>query len=181
MRKIKDVGRRTALAGIGAALSVIFVTLAYFVKNLSLSFYVLSAVGVMLPLVYGYYREGILSSVVVGVAGFFIANLGVIPFVAVSGFYVVFSVFWHNKGLNRWLGYGIKIAYSCLVFFLLYKVTSLISIDFSALPTLENLSYGALYAILNVIFVLCFIVYDILLEQGYVYLSKTVKKILKNG
>lgn len=180
MRKIKDVGRRTALAGIGAALSVIFVTLAYFVKNLSLSFYILSAVGIMLPLAYGYYREGILASIVVGVAGFFIANLGVIPFVAVSGFYVVFTVFWHNKGLNRWLGYFIKTAYSCLVFFVLYKLTSIISIDFSALPTLANLSYGVLYAILNVIFAVCFILYDILLEQGYIYLSKTLKKMLKN-
>ena len=43
----KDIGKRLAFAGIGTAISLIFVVLAYFIKNLSLSFYVLSAGGVM--------------------------------------------------------------------------------------------------------------------------------------
>ncbi len=179
MKRPQDIGKRMALAGIGAAISLIFVTLAYFVKNLSLTFYVLSSVGVMMPLCYGYYREGLLTSVVVSVAGFFIANLSIIPFVMASGFYVVFAIFWCNKKFNRWVGYLIKFLYSALVFFILYHVLQLISIDFSALPKIEALPYGGLYAILNVLFSLCFIVYDILLEQGYIYLQKLLGKVIK--
>ena len=61
----KDIGKRLALAGIGTAISLIFVVLAYFIKNLSLSFYVMSAGGVMLPLTKGYFREGFLTAVAV--------------------------------------------------------------------------------------------------------------------
>lgn len=181
MRKINDIGKRTALAGVGTAISLVFVTLAFFVKNLSLSFYVLSATGVMLPLCLDYYREGFLTAIAVTVAGFFIANVAVVPFAMASGFYVVFSIFWYNKKFNRWLGYLIKAAYACLVFFVLYKVTALLAVDFSSLPKIQALPFWAIYIILNVLFVLCFIVYDILLEQGYVYLKKLLKKVVKKN
>jgi len=180
MRKIKDIGKRTALAGIGAALSLIFVTLAYFVKNLSLSFYVLSSIGVMLPLAYKYYREGILTVVVVTLIGFFIANIGIVPFVAACGFYVVFTVFWHNKKLNRWIGYAIKTAYSILLFFIFYKVTALISVDLTKLSFLNDWTDAAIYIAFNAVFSICFIAYDLLLEYGYIYLCRLLDKILKN-
>lgn len=181
MKSKRDLGRRTAFAGIGAAISLVFVICAYFIPNLSLSFYVLSSVGIMLPLSLKYYREAILSSVAVSVAGFFICNLKILPFVVASGFYVVFSVFWKEKNYNRWLGYAIKFFYAGLVFFVLYKATSLITVDFSSLPKIAALSAPALYAILNILFSLAFILYDILLEQGYIYLTKfVVKKIKKD-
>ena len=61
----RDVGKRIALAGIGAAISLVFVVLAYFVRFLTLSFVVLSAVGVLLPLTQKYYREAFLVTVAV--------------------------------------------------------------------------------------------------------------------
>lgn len=179
MKNPRDIGKRIAFAGVGSAISLIFVTLAYFVSNMSLSFYVLSSVGIMLPLTQNYYREGVLASVAVSVVGFFIANLKIIPFAMASGFYVVFAVFWRNKNFNRWLGYAIKFLYSGLVFFILYKLTSLFTVDLSNLPKIAALPYAASYAIFNVIFSLAFIVYDILVEQGYIYLTKFVVKKIK--
>lgn len=177
----KDIGKRLAFAGIGTAISLIFVVLAYFIKNLSLSFYVLSAGGVMLPLTKGYFREGFLTSVAVSVAGFFIVNVSIVPFVMASGFYVVASIFLYEKKFNRWIGYLIKLAYSAAVFFVCYKVLTLIMIDLTVFPTIGNLSPAALYAVLNVIFSLAFILYDFLMEKAYEYLKKLLEKILKSN
>lgn len=168
------------MAGIGAAISLIFVVLAYFVKNLSLTFYVLSSIGVMFPLTKKYFREGILTSIAVSVAGFFIVNTAIVPFVMASGFYVVLTVFLHEKKFNRWLGYLLKLLYAGLVFFICYKLLTLITVDISSLPRMAELSDAALYAIFNIIFAACFIVYDILLEQGYIYLTRLLSKIVKS-
>ena len=175
----RDVGKRIALAAVGAAISLAFITLSFFVKFLTISFVVLSAVGVLLPLAKRYYREAILASVVVTVAGFFIVRLSIIPFAAASGFYVVFAVFWKEKGWNRLLGYAVKFAYSCLLFFVLYKVTALLFVDVTKLSFLESLPDAALYIVLNAVFSICFLVYDYLLEIGYAYLKKWVDRIVK--
>lgn len=176
----KDIGTRLALAGIGAAISLIFVTLAYFIKNLSLSFYVLSSIGVMFPLTKGFFREGLMTAAAVSIAGFFIVNLSIIPFVMASGFYVVLTIFLYEKKFNRILGYVLKALYAGLVFFICYKLLSLIMIDFSVLPKLGELSSAALYAILNIIFTAAFLLYDVLLEKGYLYLTKILSKVVKS-
>ena len=177
----KDIGKRLAFAGIGTAISLIFVVLAYFIKNLSLSFYVLSAGGVMLPLKKGYFREWVLASVSVSFAGFFRVKDSLVPFVMASGFYVVTSIFLYEKKFNRWIGYLIKLVYSAAVFFVCYKVLTLIMIDLTVFPAIGNLSPAALYAVLNVIFSLAFILYDFLLEKAYEYLKKLLEKILKSN
>lgn len=172
-----------AYAGVGAAISLIFVVLAYFVKTLSLSFNVLSSVGVMLPITKNYYKEGIFTAVAVSVAGFFIVNISIIPFVMASGFYVVLTLFLYKKNFNRLIGYAVKFLYAGLIFFICYKLTTLITVDFTKLPhlsnSLGNLSEAGLYAVLNLIFAAAFLIYDFLLEKGYDYLSKLTEKIGK--
>ena len=178
--KKRDIAARIALAGIGTAISLIMVVLAYYVRVVSISFYVLSAAGVMLPLTKKYFREGLLAAIAVSVAGFFIVNLYIIPFVMASGLYVVFTVFLYEKNFNRWIGYAIKFVYSCLVFFICYHVIKVLSIDVSKLTFLENLSEVALYILFNGVFSFVFLPYDFLLEKGYIYLSILVNKIIKN-
>lgn len=175
----RDLGARLAAAGLGTALSVLFITLSFFIRNLSLSFTVLAALGVMVPLAKGYFREGILTSVASSVIGFFIANISVLSYVLASSFYIVFTIFWMQKKLNKILGYGIKAAYSILVFFILYKLTTLITIDFALLPALGNLSPALLYIILNALFTVAFIIYDIAIGQVFVYLQKVILKVKK--
>lgn len=171
----KNIGNRFALAGLGAALAVLFIVLAYYVRNLSLSFTVLASVGVMLPLTKNYYREAILTAIASCVIGFFIANISILSYVLASSFYVIFSILWSNKRFNKIIGYCIKTAYSILVFFILYKAVNLITIDFSMLPKLGNLPQFALYLILNIVFTIAFLVYDIVLVQAYIYLKKIVR------
>ncbi len=177
----KDVGSRLAFGGIGAAVSLIFVVLGYFLKYVSLSCYVLSSIGIMLPLTKKYYREALLASVAVSVIGFFIVRLSIIPFVMASGFYVVLSIFLYQKRFNRWIGYGIKFLYAGLIFFICYKLVTLITIDFSKLPILDGLdgSGAGFYAILNLIFAFAFLIYDFLLEKGFDYMVKITEKINK--
>ncbi len=167
----KDIGTRLALAGLGGAISLIFVTLAYFINNLSLSFTVLAAAGILLPLTKNFYREALLSSIAVSVIGFFIANLSIIPFVTVSSFYVVFTIFCYNKKFNKTIILIIKIAYSLLVFFLLYYVINEIVINFDKLSFLSTIEPWILYIILNAVFTAAFIAYDYLLIKGYEYLK----------
>jgi hypothetical protein len=175
----KNIGTRFALAGLGTALSVLFVTLAYFVKSVSLSFTILASIGVMLPLIKNYYREGLLTCVAASIIGFLIVNINILSFVLASSFYIVFTVFWNDKKLNKTIGYCIKAAYSILVFFLLYKAVSLITIDFSLLPKLGNLHPAVLYLLLNVVFSIAFIVYDLLIIQAFLYLKKLLSKVAK--
>lgn len=172
----KDIGSRLALAGLGAAISLIFVTLAYFIKNLSLSFYVLSSIGIMFPLTKKYYREAILSAIVVSVIGFFIANLGIIPFVTASGFYVVFSIFCHNKRFNKTVLIVIKVAYSIALFFVFYKLISVIAIDFGRLKFINSIPSEIIYVLFNLLFSFAFVCYDFLLIKGYTYLKGLLNK-----
>ena len=178
--KKRDYAARIALAGIGTAISLVMVVLAYYVKVVSISFYVLSAAGVMLPLTQKYYREAILTAIAVSVAGFFIVNLNIVPFVMASGFYVVFTVFWQEKNLNILLGYGIKFLYSCLIFFICYWVIKVFAIDVTKINFLQSLNAAGLYILLNGVFSAAFLLYDFLLLKGYIYLRKLVSKIIKN-
>jgi hypothetical protein len=173
------MGLRIALAGIGSALSLVFVALSYYLSFLTLSFTVLTSVGIMFPLSKNYYREGILSAVTVGIIGFFIANKYIIPYAAVSGLYVVLTVFLYNKKVNVILITALKIAYSCLVFWLLYKLTGLFVVNVDKIPFLIKFNSVGIYAILNLVFSLCFLAYDILLIEGYKYAKKLASRIIK--
>lgn len=172
----KDIGSRLALAGLGAAISLIFVTLAYFVKNLSLSFNVLSSIGIMLPLTKSYYREGLLAAISVSIIGFFIVNIGIIPFVMASGFYVVFSIFCYNKKFNKILIMAIKIAYSLILFYVFYKLISAIAIDFGKLKFLNEIPKNLIYFVFNMVFSVAFVCYDYLIIKGYIYLKRRLYK-----
>lgn len=176
----RDIGIRLALAGLGTALSIVFIVLAYYIKNLSLSLNILASVGIMLPLTKGYYREGLLSAIASCVIGFFIVNISILSFVLASSFYVVFTILWNNKKWNKILGYGIKLAYSFFVFYILYQVVNLITIDFTLLPQMANLPVIYLYLIMNIVFSIAFIVYDFVAVQVFLYLQKIINKTIKN-
>ena len=176
---VKDIGLRLALAGIGTALSLVCVTLSYYLSFMSLSFMVLSCVGVMCPLCKKFYREGILCSIAVSVIGFFIVNVHIVPFIMASGFYVVLTVFLHEKKVNTLILFFVKLVYSCLVFFVIYWAIDVLVVDVTKITFLASFNEIGLYAILNVAFSLCFLVYDVLLIQGYKYACNLADKIIK--
>lgn len=175
----KGIGYRYALAGLGTALSILFITLAFYIKNLSLSFNILASVGIMLPLTKNYYKEGILSSVASSVIGFFIVNIHIISFIVACSFYIVFTIFYYNRNYNKYLGYSIKFVYSVLIFYILYKLTNLIAINFDKFPKIGSLAPIWIYLLLNLVFSIAFLVYDFIIIQVFLYLKKIVAKTLK--
>ncbi|MCR4662208.1 MAG: hypothetical protein K5765_09475, partial [Clostridia bacterium] len=149
----KDIGRRIAFAGIGAAVSLVFVILSYYVNILTLSFTVFSSCGIMIPLAMYYYKESIFSAVVTIALGAIFANIKILPYVLASGVYVVITTIMHDKKLNIFLSYFIKLVYFCFVFFVLYKLTGLFVVNIEKISFLQNLSQAWLYVVLNIIFV----------------------------
>lgn len=181
--KKKDLARRIAFGGIGAAVSLVFILIGYFVRYVSVSCVALSAIGIVLPLTQKYYREAVLAVIVAAVVGFFIVNVKIVSFVMCSGFYVVLTVFAEqkcgDKSYKIILSYLIKTAYSCLVFWVAYRALGLISVDFSKITLVQNLSESAFYAVFNIVFSVLFLLYDFLLIKGYEYARVRISKIKK--
>ena len=177
---MKDKSKRIALAGIGSAISLLFVVAGYYLDMISLTMNVFATAGLMLTLYKGYYREAVLSFIVVSGLVFLIVNIGAVPFIMVGGSYTIFTLFWENKGYNYYKSLPIKIAYSALVFFILYQVINYIAIDFERFSILKNLNKGLLYFLMNLAFSILFVVYDSLLLLCYRYLkNKVFNKIIK--
>ncbi len=181
MRKSKDIGSRIAFAGVGAAISIVFIVLGYFFSYVSLSCTVLTSVGILLPLSKGYYKEAVLAAVVAGVVGFFIVNIKIIPYAMASGAYVVLTIFLQLKFSDKtWkilLTYILKLGYSSLVFWICYSLISVIVVDVKKITFLQTFSPVALYLIFNVVFCLAFLLYDFLLLKGYEFVKERIKNI----
>ena len=179
--KRKDIGSRLAFAGVGTAVCVVFILLGYYVRYVSLSCTVLTSIGILLPLSKGYFRESILTAIVAGIIGFFIANVKIVPYAMGSGLYVVFTVFLQLKFSDKtWkilLGYLFKLGYSALVFWILYGLISVISVDVTKITFLSVLDATTLYIALNIVFSLAFLFYDFLLIKGYEFVKERIKKI----
>ena len=181
MKKIprKEIALRLALAGLGTGVTVGFIALSYYVRFMSLAWTVLTATGIMVPLSKDFYREGILTALAAGAIGFFIANVRIVPYAMASGLYVVLTVFLYNKKVNVLLTTIAKVGYSCLVFWVCYTVVGAIGVDVEQITALQNVNEAGLYAILNVVFSVAFVVYDLLVVQGYAYAKKLAAKVIR--
>ena len=180
MKRARFSATRLALAGIGAAISLGAVILSFYVSNLSLSLNVLAACGILLPLTKKYYREAVLAYVAVSALGGIFANIHVLSFVLIGGFYTILTVAVHNRDpkLKWYVVYPVKVVYSCFVFFVIYYLTDILFVNFEAL----NISIepaGLMYFVLNLIFTAAFLVYDALLLWGYRYAIPIVEKITR--
>ncbi len=184
MKRPKDIGSRLAFAGVGAAISIVFIVLGYFIGFISLSCTVLTSIGILLPLSKGYFRESVLAAIVAGVVGFFIVNIKIVPYAMASGLYVVLTIFlllkFSDKTWKILLTYALKIGYSALVFWICYSLISVISVDVTKLTFLQGLDGTVLYLVINLIFTLSFLLYDFLLQKGYEYAKERVKRIGKS-
>ena len=170
MKRLRFSADRLALAGIGAAISLGAVILSFYVTNLSLSLNILAACGILLPLTKKYYREAILAYVAVSGLGGIFANIHVLSFVLIGGFYTILTVFMHNREP--------KIKWYIFVFFVVYYLTDILVVNFEAL-NINIEPAGLLYFLLNLVFTIAFLLYDALLLWGYRYAIPLVEKITK--
>lgn len=182
-KPIGNKAKRIALAGIGSAISLIFVVLSYYVDVLTVTFNVFATGGIMLTLSKGYYRESVLSVVVVSLLGFLICNLGAVPFIMVGGAFTVFTVIAEEKKLKFFISYPIKFFYAGLVFFILYKFTEFFVFDPAELPFLQRmvdgLSKELFYFVFNLAFDIIFLLYDFCLVYCYKWFKKQVFSKIK--
>ncbi len=173
--------KKIALAGIGAAISLLSVIASFYVRVASLAFNALAVVGMLLPLSQKYYRESILAYVAVCSLGGIFANINILPFVLVGGAYTIATVYMDEKRdkFKPIYAYIVKVAYSCFVFCVFYYLTDILVIDFQKLGvTVEDKALT--YVVLNIIFTCLFIAYDAFLLWSYKYYIPLVDKITKN-
>ncbi len=168
----KKVSDSLALGAVGAAVSLVFVILAYYIPNMKVSLNALAAFGTMLPLLKKYYREAALSSIATIVIGIFLVNVGILPFALVGGLYTIATVFAENKGLKLYVTVPVKLIYAAFLFFVFYRLATLIVVDFTKLGALGTLPYAAVYTVMTVVFCLAFLVYDFVLILCYRYVRK---------
>ena len=161
-----------ALSGISTALAVAFVMLAVYIEPMTISFYVMSAVSMMLPLTKGSYKGSLLACVATIILTVSIATIKALPFAIFFGPYTIVSVLLSKK-LKWYFALPIKICWFNLVLYILYLVTGLLVIDFDALGF--TLEYWAIALIGTVIF----IAYDFLMQYVFRVLTYVVEKRIK--
>ncbi|MCL2631213.1 MAG: hypothetical protein FWD49_06835 [Firmicutes bacterium] len=170
--------RRIALAGIGASISLIFVTLAFYVRWASVSFTVLAMVGILLPLLQKYYKEAVFAVIAVSGIALIYTGLYVLPFALVSGSYTVVAVLFYEKKVKRIIVYAVIAVYGSLVFFFLYNLAKVLLLPNLAGLRLENLNEAQVYLAFNAVFVVALALFDFLVISLYKQIGNV---ILKNG
>lgn len=170
--------KRIAVAAVGAAFSLVMVTAAFFIKNLSLTFYVAAAIGLMLPLSQRYYKEAALSYVAVSAIGAIFTTVYILPFVLVTGLYTLAAVIAYEKNVKTVIVIPVAAAYSVLTFYIFYSLTGLLFIDLAKLK-IASLGGTAEYILLNALYTAAFIVYHFLILWVYRYLKPIIAKIVK--
>lgn len=168
--------RKLALSALGAAISLAAVTAAFYIKNLSLSFNVLAAAGLLLPLSQKYYREAVLAYIAVSGIGAIYTTVNILPFVLVTGGYTLFAVISYEKKLKPYIVYPVCAAYSALVFLVFYKLTGLLYVNLAAFK-IDGWAPWAVYIVLNLLFSLFFFAYHFLIIWVYRYLKPVFDKI----
>lgn len=161
-----------ALGAVGAAVSLVFVILAYYVPTMKVSFNALAAFGTMLPLLKGYYREAALSAIAAILIGIFLVNVHILPFALVGGLYTIATVFAENKKLKLYITVPTKLVYAAFLFFVFYRLATFIVVDFSRLGVVGTWPFAAIYTVMTAVFCLAFLVYDFVLILCFRYVKK---------
>lgn len=166
-----------AVCAVFGALQLIFLVCAKYVEILTLSFYVLCACALIVPLTKKMYKESILTFIAVSILSFFI---GLTPecfvYMLIGGAYTLISVLTWEKKLTPIVAYPIKILWTNLSFFILY-------LFFKEFVTIDLSSFGIdsvpiwVYPIAITIIT---IVYDLLLRYLYISLGKLSDRIFKS-
>ena len=143
-KKRKKISRQEAiyqiaLAGISAAVSLLFVGLSVLVRFSTIAFYVAASVAIMVPLTKRYYLAGFFAYAVSASLGFVIAGdiYTVAGFVAYFGPMALITGIMFNKKVKWFIALPVKIVYINGALALLYFVCNTIMIDASIMDRLD--------------------------------------------
>lgn len=172
---MNDRTKQIALAGITAALSLVFAVLGVYVDMLTATFGVLSAIVLMLPLSKGKYLAACLGYVAAGLLLMLFASpVLALPYITVFGGYTLFSVIAKEKKLSPYVAYPIKAIWINGVLALLYFGVKTLVIDYSAIGF--ELKYGYLAVIVTVLG----LIYDFILLYFYAKFKQLSERYFKN-
>lgn len=126
--------KEIAIAGITAALALVFALLSVFIEVLTVTFGFLSALSVMLPIARGRYIGGVLGYIAASLLTMLFGGvINALPFILVYGGFTLLSTLAYEKKVKPYITYPVKILWINGSLALLYLVTKLMVINFDRL------------------------------------------------
>ena len=171
---MKSNAREIATVGVLGALQIIVLVAGYYLDVVSISCNVIASLILSLTLVRGMYKYTLLEYVAVAIVTALVMQLHALPYVMFSGLYTVFTYFCRDKKVNPILSWAAKIAWANLAFYLLYKVFSVVVINFS------ELGITLAYEWLALIVTFAVIAYDLALNWVFNYARDISDRIFRN-
>ncbi len=166
---------KISLSAIGAGISLIFISLAFFIKNISIALNVLASVGLMLPMSKNYYKESFLAYIVASVLGFFIVNVNILSFVFLGGLFPLIVIFCSHKQISRPKRYAIYAIFSIVSFFVYFIVFK--TLFWELIATIGIAQKLWLYPIANAVYFGTLILYEMVLLMIYQEVIKIIARI----
>ena len=157
--------KEIALSGIAAAFAVIAVVLSYYVTVLTLAFYAMASVALMLPLLAESGRGAVLAYVAsLGLGFLFVGYIAVMPYVIMFGPYAILFYYLRKYLKKIYICLPIKIAFANLSFLATFYAVGLTLEDF---PIVDNLPAWGKYVLIYVVLTVAFVVFDLAYDRLY--------------
>ena len=176
-----------ALSGISCALALICVVSSIFVEFMTLTFAVLSAICVSIPLTQNYWVGGMLSYISTSIFGFLIGNINALPFIMFFGAYAIIQ--WvleqklypliKNKMVRFSAGYLIKIAYFEAVIAVIWFLFNTLIPTFILFGKTIELTYLIIALAGIPIFLLYDLMMHLLFKNFVILINRVVRKTSK--
>ncbi len=176
-----------ALSGISCALALICVVGSIFVEFMTLTFAVLSAICVSIPLTQNYWVGGMLSYISTSIFGFLIGNINALPFIIFFGAYAIIQ--WiieqklypliKNKMVRFSACYLIKIAYLEAVIAVFWFLFNTLIPTFTLFGKTIKLTYLIIALAGIPIFLLYDLMMHLLFKNFVILINRAVRKASK--
>ena len=161
--------KEIALSGISAAFAVIAVVLSYYVSLMTLVFYALASVALLLPILGESGRGAILAyAASVGLGFLFVGYIAVMPYVIMFGPYTMLFYYLRKYLKKELFCLPIKVLFANLSFLATFYAVGLTLADF---PILDRFPVWGRYVAIYVVLTVAFIVFDLAFGRLYDLLS----------
>lgn len=175
---MKIGAKELALTSVASALSLIAFTLSVFVEPMTLSFYALSGIAMMIPLTKNYWKGATLGYIVVAISSFFINPINSVAYIAFFGLYAIIQWLLDIKFFAVKLPKAAKFAISWLIKLGYFQIVVLVVWKFmqEIIGNIVIFDWEITYWLIDLIGTIFFIAYDVLMH----YLFKSLKYFVEH-
>ena len=166
---------KIALSAIGGSVCLIFVILAYYIKNISISLNVLASMGLMLPMSKQYYKESLYAYLAVCILGAFFVNINILAFVFLGGLFPLAAIYFFHKDIPPQKRYIAYLIFAIVTFFIYYTVFKAMFLEL--LATIKMAKRFWLYPLANILYFAALLLYEYILLMVYGEVVKLLKRI----